>query len=170
MRRSSTLFVLTPLVALALPACAPQSQQTAAPVCPCVASASAPPSATAAVPAGATAPLAPRSPQLEALGQQRVDLARKRIDALSAQYQRGMGSMRDVLAAYRDMAFAARDSGLRGDALRRPLEEYRDATIRLRDLARDRATMGSVPEVDVYAAEASIAEAEYWLVEAKARP
>jgi hypothetical protein len=99
-----------------------------------------------------------------------MDLTRKRLDVLGAQYQSGLVSMSELLAAYRDVAFAARDSGLRGEELRRALEDYRDGAARSRDLARSRVSAGQETADAVMHAEASLAEAEFWLAEVRAAP
>ena len=67
------------------------------------------------------------------------------------------------------MAFAARDSGFRGEALRSVLTDYRDAVLALRDLTRERMAKGAVGEDAMNRVEALVAEAEYWLGEAEER-
>jgi len=108
----------------------------------------------------------PRSEKLEHLAMQRVDLARKRLTLLRASFNRGAVSINDVFAACRDVAFAARDSGLHGEPLRGVLREYRDAVIALRDLTRERMAQGAVGEADLGRVESLVAEAEFWLEEA----
>jgi hypothetical protein len=82
------------------------------------------------------------------------------------QYDKGAASLSELLVAYRDVAFAARDSGLRGDALRRPLQDYRDAMLKMRDYMRGRYQSGAVTQADLDRVESSVAEAEFWLAEA----
>jgi hypothetical protein len=108
----------------------------------------------------------PRPEKLEHLAVQRVDMARKRLTLLRASFNRGAVSINDVFAACRDVAFAARDSGLHGEPLRGVLREYRDAVIALRDLTRERMAQGAVGEADLSRVESLVAEAEFWLEEA----
>ena len=108
----------------------------------------------------------PRSAKLKALAGQRVEAARKRVVLLRASFDRGAATIDEVFAACRDVAFAARDSGLHGGALRDVLKEYRDAVIALRDLTRERASKGAVGEDAVSRVNSLVAEAEFWLEEA----
>jgi hypothetical protein len=153
MRLPATLGLVSLLVA-----CAPPANQAAAPCVPC------------AQPAQAVAPPAvpPRSPELEALGQRRVELARKRVELVRVMHERGATTLADLASAYRDVAFAARDSGLRGDALQKPLEEYRDAMRRVEELTVNRYKQGAVNEGDVILVQGHVAEAEFWVAEAAA--
>jgi hypothetical protein len=150
------LFVTLGCGAL-LVACAAPGHDTAAPCTPC------------APPAPVVSLSAPRrSPELDQLGQRRVDLARKRIELLRLMYERGGLSLGDLTSAYHDVAFAARDSGLRGDALRKPLEDYRDAMRNLAELTDARFKQGAVNQADVASVQSHVAEAEFWLAEAVA--
>jgi hypothetical protein len=143
------LVATAPLLALLLSACASKP-----PPCPCTQS-----------PAGASAaPL--RSPKLEALAAQRVELARKRLVLLRASFGKGTATLDELFAACRDVAFAARDSGLRGVPLRDVLKDYRDAVISLKELTRERLAKGAVDEQAMSRVEVLAAEAEYWLEEA----
>ena len=151
---------LVVLPALLLAACAGGS--TAAPSGPC-----GPCQASAA--AGLQNVALPQSPKLKELAAKRVDLARKRLVLLRASFDRGATTIDEVFAACRDVAFAARDSGLHGGALRDVLKDYRDAVLALRDLTRERAAKGAVGEDAVSRVEAIVAEAEFWLEEANER-
>ena len=111
----------------------------------------------------------PRSAKLEQLATQRVALARKRLGLLRTSFHRGSTTIEELFAGCRDVAFAARDSGMHGEALRGVLTEYRDAVIALRDLMRERATKGSVSDETMSRVDALVAEAEYWLEEANPR-
>jgi len=111
----------------------------------------------------------PRSPKLTHLAQERVELARKRLAQLRASFEHGKTSLDELFAALRDVAFAARDSGFRGEALRSVLTDYRDAVLALRDLTRERMAKGAVGEDAMNRVEALVAEAEYWLGEAEER-
>lgn len=108
----------------------------------------------------------PQSPKLKELARRRVDAARKRLVLLRASFDRGATTIDELFAACRDVAFAARDSGLHGGALRDVLVEYRDAVVALRDLTRERASKGAVGEEAVSRVESIVAEAEFWLEEA----
>ena len=108
----------------------------------------------------------PQSPKLKALALKRVEVARKRLVLLRASFDRGTTTIDELFAACRDVAFAARDSGLRGDALRDVLREYRDAVVALKDLTRERASKGAVGEEAVNRVDSIVAEAEFWLEEA----
>jgi hypothetical protein len=137
---------LVVLSALLLVACASGSAPaTSGPCCPCQASAA----------AGLQNVALPQSPKVRELGLKRVDLARKRLVLLRVSFDRGATTIDEVFAACRDVAFAARDSGLRGGALR--------------DLTRERAAKGAVGEDAVSRVEAIVAEAEFWLEEANER-
>jgi hypothetical protein len=108
----------------------------------------------------------PRSARLDELGSKRVELARKRLILLRASFDAGKTTIDDLFAAFRDVAFAARDSGLHGGPLRIILKEYRDGVVALRDLTRERASKGAVGEDAVSRVESIVAEAEFWLEEA----
>jgi hypothetical protein len=125
------------------------------PPCPCP---------TKASEGASAAPL--RSPKLEALAAQRVELARKRLVLLRASFSKGTATLDELFAACRDVAFAARDSGLRGAPLRDVLKDYRDAVIALKELTRERMAKGAVDEQAMSRVDALAAEAEYWLEEA----
>jgi hypothetical protein len=145
------------LAALAVAACGGSSQ----PRCvPCVASG-----------AGDSAGPAPlRSPKLEALANQRVELARKRLAQLRESFGKGGASLDELFAAFRDVAFAARDSGLRGAPLHDVLKDYRDAVIALKQLTRERVAKGTVTDEAMSRVEALEAEAEYWFEESGPLP
>jgi hypothetical protein len=134
--------------------CAAPVQTVAAPSCPCRQAEVTP----------------PRSVALDALALQRVELARKRIPALRTQFEMGRTTMAELTLAYRDVAVAARDSGLRGDPLRRAIEDYQHAAMVLAKAMRERVDDGRETRSAVDAAEAAMAEAEYWGAEARERP
>ncbi len=119
--------------------------------------------ASGAASASGAAPL--RSPKLEALANQRVELARKRLAMLRESFGKGGATLDELFAACRDVAFAARDSGLRGPPLHDVLKEYRDAVDALKQLTRERMAKGSVNDEAMTRVEALEAEAEYWLEE-----
>jgi hypothetical protein len=108
----------------------------------------------------------PRSAKLEQLGTQRVALARKRLGLLRTSFDRGSTTIDELFTGCRDVAFAARDSGMHGEALRGVLEEYRSAVVALRDLMRERAAKGAVSDDTMTRVDALVAEAEYWLEDA----
>jgi hypothetical protein len=108
----------------------------------------------------------PRSARLKELAALRVDLARKRLVLLRASFDRNKATIDEVFAACRDVALAARDSGLYGDTLRDVLREYRDAVTALKDLTRERMSKGTVGEDAMARVESLVAEAEFWLEEA----
>lgn len=114
----------------------------------------------------ATARLGPRSAKMDQLAQQRVELARKRLVLMRAGFDKGTVGLDALFAACRDVAFAARDSGMRGEALRKILVEYRDAVVAMKDLTRDRVAKGAVGEEALTRVESLLAEAEFWLQEA----
>jgi hypothetical protein len=123
------------------------------------------PCRAAASDSAGAAPL-PRSAKLETLAQQRVEVARKRLQLLRAAFDHGAASLDDLFAGFRDVAFAARDSGFHGEELRRILTDYRDAVLALRDLTKERAAKGAVGQDASSRVDALVAEAEYWLGEA----
>ena len=108
----------------------------------------------------------PRSEKLEQLAQQRVASARKRLVALRTSFDRGSTTLEELFAGCRDVAFAARDSGMHGEALRGVLTEYRDSVVALKDLTRERVSKGSVGEDAMTRVDELLAEAEYWLADA----
>jgi hypothetical protein len=108
----------------------------------------------------------PRPAKIEQLARERVEIARKRLVQLRAAFEHGSATLDDLFDACRDVAFAARDSGLHGETLRRILTEYRDAAVSLRDLTRERLAKGAVNEAAMTRVESLVAEAEYWLAEA----
>jgi hypothetical protein len=114
--------------------------------------------------AGGRGPL--RSAKMEQLAQRRVELARKRLVLMRAGFDKNTVGLDALFAACRDVAFAARDSGMHGDALRKILLEYRDAVVAMKDLTRDRVAKGAVPDEALARVESLLAEAEFWLQEA----
>jgi len=136
-------------------ACGGSSKSASGPCGPCAASGS------------AEAPsLARRSPKLEALALRRVELARKRLAQLRDSFAKGSTTLDELFAASRDVAFAARDSGLRGAPLRDVLKEYRDAVAALKELTKERLAKGAVGDEAMGRVEALEAEAEFWLADA----
>ena len=113
---------------------------------------------------------APRPPRVEALARQRVDLARKRLLLARASFEHGTTGLDDLFAALRDVAFAARDSGFHGEALRTILTEYRDAVVALQALTQERVEKGAVTQEAMSRVEALVAEAQYWLAESSPGP
>jgi hypothetical protein len=109
---------------------------------------------------------APRSPKLEALALRRVELARKRLAQMRDSFAKGSTTLDELFAASRDVAFAARDSGLRGAPLRDVLKDYRDAVAALKELTKERLAKGAVDEEAMSRVEALEAEAEFWLADA----
>jgi hypothetical protein len=112
----------------------------------------------------------PRSAKLEQLAALRVALARKRLAALRASFDKGATTIDELFAGCRDVAFAARDSGMHGEALRDVLTEYRDAVVALKDLMRERISKGSVHEDAMTRVDSLVAEAQYWLEDASQGP
>jgi hypothetical protein len=110
------------------------------------------------------------SPKLKALAARRVELARKRLSLLRDGFAHGTATLDEVFAACRDVAFAARDSGMVGPPLRDVLKEYRDAVLALRDLTKQRLAKGTVGDDATARVDALVAEAEYWLEEASQGP
>lgn len=108
----------------------------------------------------------PRSEKLEALARQRVDLARKRLVVLRGAFDRGAVTIDELFDAFRDVALAARDSGLHGPSLRDVLKEYRDGMVSLKALTSERAAKGAVGPEAMSRVESLVAEAEFWLEEA----
>jgi hypothetical protein len=120
--------------------------------------------------AGASSAAPLRSPKLEALANQRVELARKRLALLRESFGKGSATLDELFAACRDVAFAARDSGLRGPPLHDVLKEYRDAVVALKALTRERMAKGAIGDAELTRVEALEAEAEYWLEESGPLP
>ena len=144
------------IASLWIAACSAPSPAVSSPCVPC----------QQAAPAATTHSAEPRPAKLDALAQQRVELARKRVQLLRAEYAHGSRPLSEVLAAYREIAFAARDSGLRGEALRRPLQEYRDSLDQQRELTKLRLAKGAATDADMVQLDYAIAESDYWLAEA----
>lgn len=108
----------------------------------------------------------PRSARVERLAHDRVELARKRLVVLRASFEHGTATLEELFAGFRDVAFAARDSGLHGETLRGILTDYRDGVKSLRELTKERVASGKVGEDAMSRVDALVAEAEYWLAEA----
>jgi hypothetical protein len=147
--------LLLPAVVLVACACGGSSKPAASGACgPCAASAGAP-------------SLPPhRSAKLEALAARRVELARKRLAQLRESFAHGSTTLDELFAASRDVAFAARDSGLSGAPLRDVLKDYRDAVTALKELTKERLAKGAVDAEAMTRVEALEAEAEFWLADA----
>jgi hypothetical protein len=132
--------------------CACTSAPTTRPTCPCGESARIVP------------PIVPaRSAHVEQLAQQRVTRARERLELLRLLYRSGHLSLPEIVAAHRDVAVAARDSGLHGQPLLAALTEYNDAATKLVTETRSWVDAGKVSESDLKQAELESAEAAYWL-------
>jgi hypothetical protein len=162
--RSLPCFLV--LFALGAVSCGAPPQATVVPCVPCAPTGAAP--APPAAVASSTAPPPPptRSSKLDELGRQRLERAWVRTKLVKVMYDRGTVPLSELAGAYRAVALAARDSGLHGDALRRPLQEYRDALSGLRDATRTRFQSGVASEADVATVDSAITEADYWLEEA----
>ncbi|MGH7293883.1 MAG: hypothetical protein ACRELB_03065 [Polyangiaceae bacterium] len=117
-------------------------------------------------PCGSSGVALPRPARVEQLARQRVELARKRLVQMRAAFEHGSATLDELFAALRDVAFAARDSGLHGETLRSILTEYRDAVLALQGLTRERMQKGAVGPEALSRVESLLAEAEYWLAEA----
>jgi hypothetical protein len=144
-----------------------------APCVSCAATAPLPPASAAAAPVSVAANVAsapPRTAKLEELARRRVDLARARIAEVTASHATGAVSMSVVADAYRDLAVVARDSGLRGEALRQPLPEYRDALEKLRETARRNQQNGMANHLDLLRVDGQVADADFWLQDAAEHP
>jgi hypothetical protein len=137
---------------LALPACT----SSAASPCPCP---------TLSVP-GSEHAGAPRSSKLDDLARQRVELARKRLAMLRTLFDRGTITFDVLFTGFRDVAFAARDSGLHGETLRHILTDYRDGLLALQTMIHQRAESELTSPDQALRIDALVAEAEYWLAEA----
>ena len=87
---------------------------------------------------------------------------------MQGRYDRGSAGLDELLAAYRDVAVAARDSGLRGERRRRELVAYRDAMVKMRQLAQIQLDKFGTTSANAAGAEGHLAEAEYWLAEVDA--
>ena len=154
--RTGAAVLLLSLLAAPLAACGGSSSPGGA-SCPCTGGA-----------AAGTAPL--RSPRVEELARRRVELARQRLMLARASFEHGTTSLDGLFAALRDVAFAARDSGFHGEALRSVLTEYRDAVVSLQGLTKERFDKGAVNQEDVARVDGLVAEAQYWLAEAAPMP
>ena len=144
---------------LFLGACGGRAEVAPAPMTPCE---------TTAAPAPAPAARAdkPRPPEVDQLAAKRIEALRAWLEVLRYQAEHAALSRVQYLAAKRELAVAARDSGLRGEALRSALEEYVAAAKESAQLLQHgRIFTGDESK----RAEYAIAEAEFWLAEAKAR-
>lgn len=107
-----------------------------------------------------------RTAKLDELARQRVALARRRVVELTVRARTGLASRDELFAAYRQVAFAARDSALRDETVRKTLLEYRDQA---KQVLEDERALVAAPtskgQFSVDEAEAALAEAEYWLAE-----
>lgn len=106
-------------------------------------------------------------PDLDALTEKRLELARKHIEIVRHQFDKGLGSTATLLGALRLLGLAAHDSHLRGEARIGPLTEYRDAMVAARDHVKQRVESAAASQDELYEVESQLAEAEYWLAEAK---
>ncbi len=110
-----------------------------------------------------------RSAKLEELAERRVELAREYVRSLHVMYRQGLATPAELLLAYREVAVAARDSGLVGEKLRRELAVYRDEMVELERMIEGRAQVGGAGPQEVEHAREALAEADYWLEEANER-
>ena len=142
------------------------------PPCTCQPSSPATPARVTAPQVSATpvSAIPPRAPRLEQLATERVALAKKRIPTLRLSYKLGQTSLSELTAAYREIAFAARDSGLRGEPLRQALDEYRKILAQLSETTHKEHDQGRVGPLEVEAVDARTAEADYWAAEAEEAP
>jgi hypothetical protein len=99
-----------------------------------------------------------------------VDLAKKRLLQLRQGFAKGAVTFDTLFTACRDVAYAARDSGMHGEALRDVLTEYRGAVVALKELTKERYAKGAVDDDAVAKVDALEAEANFWLEEANANP
>jgi hypothetical protein len=110
---------------------------------------------------------APRTPALDAKAFARIQAAKKVTEILRARSANGSGDLAQLSAAEELEFRAVRDSGIVGpdlvDAAKRYLEGRRRA------LQVNASWGGVVSAADVARAEYAVAEAEYWLDEAKTK-
>jgi outer membrane protein TolC len=84
-------------------------------------------------------------------------------------FQTGASSMLDVIEASRSWFISWRESGIRGPELVQAAEAYRNTMSRLLELQTERVHKGASNQADLASAEYGLAEAEFWLEEARSK-
>jgi outer membrane protein TolC len=109
------------------------------------------------------------APTLADRAKARIELAGKLVADAEARYQRGVGTLADYVEAIRLRFVAVRESPSGKADQVKAAEQYRDALAKTDTLAHKRFDMGAVSSSDVLLADYKLAEAEFWLEEARAR-
>jgi outer membrane protein TolC len=104
---------------------------------------------------------------LSASGSARIEAARKLTALVRQEHERGMASNRDVLAQAELEFRAVRDSGIVGPELVAAATTYAAAARDALATAKQQFQGGAAGRTDVARMEYAIAEAAYWLEEAK---
>jgi hypothetical protein len=113
--------------------------------------------------------LPPRSPALASSASARVEAAKKLGVLAQAEYQHGTVGSEALFAAEELQFRAVRDSGVVGPELVDAATSHLAATRQLLALIEKRKAMGISGGLDLARGEYAVAEAEYWLEEAKTR-
>ena len=99
----------------------------------------------------------------------RIAAAEQHIKLVSALYQRGTVSADRLREAYRTLFVAQREAPLSPAKLLDAAKKYRDQAAAGLKSAEARYRTGSLSEVDVLAVRLVLAEADFWLAEARGR-
>jgi outer membrane protein TolC len=114
-----------------------------------------------------TAVAKPPPPELLKAAEARVAAAEERIKLLDMQYQHGAVSLDQLLAASRAWFLAYREGPFAPAKVVEAAQTYRERAATRLKAAEQRFKMGSISESDLAGLRYDVAEAEFWLQEAK---
>jgi outer membrane protein TolC len=116
-----------------------------------------------------TAMAAPKAPPPELLkaAEARASAAEERIKLLDLEFQRGAASLDQVLAASRSWFLAYREGPFPAAKVVEVAQTYRDHASQRLKLGEQRFKMGALSQSDLAGLRYDVAEAEFWVQEAK---
>src|SRR5258706_9718357 len=124
------------------------------------------PTAVAAEPSCVACAPPPRPPSVAASASARIAAAQKMRPLVEMRFKSGNATLLEYLATSEIEIRAFRDSGVTGDALVAAATKHRDDMRRALEIQRLRHPH-SVDDEDLVRAEYAVAEAEFWVEEAK---
>jgi hypothetical protein len=126
-----------------------------------------PATAATAAPSAPSTTAATLSAETARKGHAWVDAEAKRLTLLEGMTRTGRVSQADLSAASRDWIRACRESGMRGDELVTAAQKHLDRMNRTLDGVRAQYKAGAASDADVATAEGAVAEADFFLAQAK---
>jgi hypothetical protein len=116
---------------------------------------------------GSSAYAAPPPPELVRAATARIDLAQSLATRLMALYPRGLVPLDRVMEAYRSWFIACREAPLPAAKLADAATAYRAYVAKAFEITTGRNKSGAVGDLELLKVQSDLAEADFWLAEAK---